>query len=103
MRCGDPGFLTVDHEAIAVAHRAGGHAAQVRSCTRLGKGDRFEVPAAQVAQDFFLLLLVAMAQVRLRSGQPGAVGVDRRLPARGLLQEDALLDHPRASAAVVDW
>src|SRR5258708_18870753 len=99
VRRGDPGLLTVDDEPVAVAHRLGSHATQVGSGAWLGKGDRLEVPTAQVPEYFLLLLLVAMAQVGLRGGQSGAIRMDRRQAARGLLPEDALLSHPRAATA----
>src|SRR5262249_38262304 len=97
-----PGLLTVDDEAVAVADGPGADGTQVGSRAGFGQRDRLEVADAQVADDLFLLRFGAMPQIRLRSGQSGAVGMDRCLTARGLLQEDALLAHPRSASTVVD-
>src|SRR5258708_22244100 len=102
VRRGDRGLLTVDDEPVAVRRCLGSYAAQVGSRAGLGQGDRLEVPTAQVPEYFLLLLLVAMAQVGLRGGQSGAIRMDRRQRPRGLLQEDALLDHSRAATAGFD-
>ena len=66
-----------------------------------GHRDRLDRAAGDAAEDLGLLLLAAEALGRAGDDQGRRVAADRRQPARGLLHEQAGLEHRAAGAAVL--
>ena len=92
-------LLAAQDEAAVDPLGRGGEGADVGARFGLGHRDRLDVAACDAAEDVRLLLVGAEALRGTGDDQGGRVAADRRQAARGLLHEQAGVDHSAARAA----
>ena len=94
-------LLPVEDVAVVDALGEGGERADVGAGLGLGHRDRLDRAAGDAAEDLLLLLLGAEAVGGAGDDQRRRVAADRGERARGLLHEDAGVEHRAAGAAVL--
>ncbi len=94
-------LLAVEHVAVVDALGEGAERANVGAGLGLGHRDRLDRAAGDAAEDLVLLLLGAEAVGSAGDDQSRRVAADRGEGARGLLHEDAGVQHRAARAAVL--
>ncbi len=97
---GDEDLLAVEDVATVDALGLGRQRADVGAGLGLGHRDRLDRAAGDPAEDLRLLLLAGEFLRRAGDDQRRRVAADRRQPARGLLHEEAGVEHRAAAAAV---
>ena len=98
---GDEDLLAVEDEAAVDPLGRGGERADVGAGLGLGHRDRLDRAGGDPAEDLALLLLGAEALGGAGDDQRRRVAADRGQPARGLLHEEAGVEHRAARAAVL--
>ena len=101
VRLGDPRLLAVDDVAAVAPLRLAAERADVGAGLRLGHRDRLDAAAHDAAEDLLLLLGGPEALEGARDDHAHPERPNRGHAARGLLEEQAQVDHPAARAAVL--